>query len=174
MLCDYVKERNESDPKGQWDGNVAANYKTNDDPPKALGRWINRQRSNYVKKKIKKEHIDKLNKLGLKWAVHDRSRFMNTESSANAAPNTVPRQTTEVSDSNTEKAVLRSDKGLSETGSNAETCSLSAASATSSSSQARSNKEKVASSNAVMSVSSSAPEPSVTNEKRKETKAVAV
>jgi hypothetical protein len=42
-LVEYVNERKAAD--GDWDGNVPANYKTNDVPPKALGRWINRQRT---------------------------------------------------------------------------------------------------------------------------------
>ena len=55
-----------------WDGNVPATYRTNDNPPRALGRWVNRQRSAYAKKKLKKEFVDKLNELGLKWSVHQR------------------------------------------------------------------------------------------------------
>ena len=58
--------------KDEWDGNVPANYRTNDNPPRALGRWINRQRSAYTKNKLKKEYVDKLNKIGLKWSVHQR------------------------------------------------------------------------------------------------------
>jgi len=68
----YVKERKASDPHNSWDGNVPANHKTNDNPPRALGRWINRQRSNYMKGKLKKEFVDKLNMVGLRWCVHDR------------------------------------------------------------------------------------------------------
>ena len=60
---------------GRWDGNVPANYKTDDDPPRALGRWINRQRSAFMKKKLKKEYVDKLNMIGLKWSVHERGKF---------------------------------------------------------------------------------------------------
>lgn len=118
VLCDYAKEQNELDPKNGWDGNVVANYKTNDDPPKALGRWVNRQRTNYVKKRIKKEQIDKLNKLGLKWAVHDRSRYLS--SCSTAVPNSVPSKPAVVSDSNNEKAAFNSDKGSSTNNSNAE------------------------------------------------------
>jgi Helicase associated domain len=66
----YVQER--KDAEGEWDGNVPANYKTNDTPPKALGRWINRQRTAKQKHKLKKEFADKLNLLGLKWSVHER------------------------------------------------------------------------------------------------------
>jgi Helicase associated domain len=56
----------------EWDGNVPANYRTMDNPPRALGRWINRQRSAYGKDKLKKEYVDKLNTIGLKWSVHER------------------------------------------------------------------------------------------------------
>lgn len=73
VLEEYVKERKELDPKNSWDGNVPANYKTKDG--KALGRWVNRQRSNYGKKKIKKEQIEKLNAIGMKWSVHDRNKY---------------------------------------------------------------------------------------------------
>lgn len=69
-LLEYIKEREEFD--GGWDGNVPANYKTNDVPPKALGRWINRQRTAHQKSKLKKEFVDKLNEIGLKWSVHER------------------------------------------------------------------------------------------------------
>ena len=60
-----------------WDGNVPANYRTSDNPPRALGRWVNRQRSAYAKKKLKNEFVDKLNVLGLKWSVHHRPGEMD-------------------------------------------------------------------------------------------------
>lgn len=69
-LREYVQEQEKA--HGKWDGNVPANYKTNDNPPRALGRWINRQRSAFMKKKLKKEYVDKLTNLGLKWSVHQR------------------------------------------------------------------------------------------------------
>jgi hypothetical protein len=53
-------------------GNVPANYRTTDNPPRALGRWINRQRSAFVKDKLKTEYVEKLNTIGLKWSVHER------------------------------------------------------------------------------------------------------
>jgi hypothetical protein len=59
-------------PTHTYTGNVPANYRTNDNPPRALGRWINRQRSAYGKDKLKSEYIEKLNKIGLKWSVHER------------------------------------------------------------------------------------------------------
>ncbi|GAX26447.1 hypothetical protein FisN_37Hh003 [Fistulifera solaris] len=69
-LREYVQEQEKA--HGKWDGNVPANYKTNDNPPRALGRWINRQRSAYMKKKLKKECVEKLTNIGLKWSVHQR------------------------------------------------------------------------------------------------------
>jgi hypothetical protein len=69
-LCDYVAERTKDG--SEWDGNVPANYRTADNPPRALGRWINRQRSAYQKDKLKPDAKEKLTKLGLKWAVHER------------------------------------------------------------------------------------------------------
>lgn len=38
----------------------------------ALGRWVNRQRSAYTKDKLKWQHVEKLNNIGLKWSVHQR------------------------------------------------------------------------------------------------------
>lgn len=69
-LVEYVV-RQKKDGKA-WDGNVPANYRTDDDPPRSLGRWINRQRSAYTKRKLKLEYVDKLNALGLKWSIHNR------------------------------------------------------------------------------------------------------
>ena len=74
-LLEYVRERKMEDPSNEWDGNVPANHKTSDKPPKALGRWINRQRSAYMKDKLKKEFVDKLDAVGLKWAVHERRPY---------------------------------------------------------------------------------------------------
>ena len=62
----------QSEEGGDWDGNVPANHRTTDVPPRALGRWINRQRSAYGKDKLKKDYIEKLNQIGLKWSVHER------------------------------------------------------------------------------------------------------
>jgi hypothetical protein len=69
-LLEYVSGRKAAD--GTWDGNVPANFKTSDHPPKALGRWINRQRTAHQKHKLKGEFVDKLNSIGLKWSVHER------------------------------------------------------------------------------------------------------
>jgi hypothetical protein len=69
-LLEYVNGRKAAD--GNWDGNVPANFKTSDHPPKALGRWINRQRTAHQKHKLKGEFVDKLNSIGLKWSVHER------------------------------------------------------------------------------------------------------
>ena len=56
----------------EWDGNVPANYKTADVPPLSLGRWINRQRSSYMKGELKGDLVNKLTVAGLKWCVHER------------------------------------------------------------------------------------------------------
>lgn len=79
VLREYAEEQKKLDPENGWDGNVPSTYKTKHNPPKALGRWVNRQRSNYSKKKIKKDQIEKLSRLGLKWAVHgERARYVPT------------------------------------------------------------------------------------------------
>lgn len=159
VLCDYVKERKEEDPNNEWDGNVPANYKTNDDPPKALGRWINRQRSNYVKKKLKKEHIDKLSGLGLKWAVHDRSRYSSCSSATFApkVPNAVPSKPA---------STTSNGKDASATKTNATVASPATSMST------FSRKVDVSTSNAVVSDSSSGAAPSG-NDKVKEMKVAA-
>lgn len=77
-LCDFVKDKKKADPNNEWDGNVPANHKTEDNPPLNLGRWVNRQRSAYSKQKLKQEFVDKLNEIGLKWAVHERRSPMVT------------------------------------------------------------------------------------------------
>ena len=69
-LCQYVEEKKKGG--AEWDGNVPANYRTEDVPPRALGRWINRQRSAYGKNKLKPEYVAKLNEIGLKWSIHER------------------------------------------------------------------------------------------------------
>jgi Helicase associated domain len=69
-LESYVQSQ--TSESSAWDGNVPANFKTDDNPPRSLGRWINRQRSAFIKRKLKKEYVDKLNLLGLKWSVHQR------------------------------------------------------------------------------------------------------
>mmetsp|Transcript_56047 Transcript_56047/g.135664 ORF Transcript_56047/g.135664 Transcript_56047/m.135664 type:complete len:1330 (+) Transcript_56047:258-4247(+) len=71
-LKEYVEEKKQNNG-GTWDGNVPATYKTvKVDPPRALGRWINRQRSAYSKGKLKEEYVNKLNSIGLRWSIHDR------------------------------------------------------------------------------------------------------
>eukprot|EP00526_Cylindrotheca_closterium_P002923 CAMPEP_0113658962 /NCGR_PEP_ID=MMETSP0017_2-20120614/32062_1 /TAXON_ID=2856 /ORGANISM="Cylindrotheca closterium" /LENGTH=1012 /DNA_ID=CAMNT_0000573397 /DNA_START=113 /DNA_END=3147 /DNA_ORIENTATION=+ /assembly_acc=CAM_ASM_000147 len=82
-LCEYVRSKTKDG--GEWDGNVPANYRTEDTPPRALGRWINRQRSAYGKDKLKAEYIEKLNSIGLKWSVHER-RPISTPDSVRSAP----------------------------------------------------------------------------------------
>jgi hypothetical protein len=51
----------------EWDGNVPTTYRTKDG--KALGRWINNQRSAKHKGVLKKERELKLMGTGLKWSV---------------------------------------------------------------------------------------------------------
>jgi len=85
-LLEYVYERKAEDPNNEWDGNVPANHKTDDKPSKALGRWINRQRSAYMKHKLKKEFVDKLDAVGLKWAVHERRPYPYSTSSESVGP----------------------------------------------------------------------------------------
>ncbi|KAL7563615.1 hypothetical protein ACA910_013356 [Epithemia clementina (nom. ined.)] len=81
ILLRYIEEQRKGN-RGRWDGNVPTNYKTPDHPPKSLGRWINRQRTAHYKKKLKQEYVDKLNRVGLRWSVHER---VTTTSSAAAA-----------------------------------------------------------------------------------------
>jgi len=71
-LSVYAGEKQKQNPNGMWDGNVPANYKTKTNPPLSLGRWINRQRCAYAKKSLKKDHVNQLEALGLKWAIHAR------------------------------------------------------------------------------------------------------
>lgn len=91
-LCKYAAAKREADPENKWDGNVPANYKTEDQKVswilnlclswmflltcnsliQSLGRWVNRQRSAFAKNKLKQEWVKKLNLIGLKWSVHER------------------------------------------------------------------------------------------------------
>ena len=65
-LKNHVDEIRRTNPEKGWDGNVPANFKTK--CQKSLGRWVNRQRAAYAKEKLKKEYVDKLEALGLKWS----------------------------------------------------------------------------------------------------------
>jgi hypothetical protein len=67
-LCKYANEKTRNG--GKWDGNVPASYETPD--KKKLGRWVNRQRSNYSSNKIKPDQIAKLERIGFKWFAHDK------------------------------------------------------------------------------------------------------
>lgn len=97
-LCKYVEEKKALDPNHSWDGNVPANHKTNDSPPKSLGRWVNRQRSAYAKKKLKKDFVDKLESIGLKWAVHDKSKAGSKDAATGGQANSVDRDGTNPGD----------------------------------------------------------------------------
>jgi hypothetical protein len=75
-LLRFVEERRKVETKGMtekekkdwgWDGNVPTTYKAKDG--KALGRWINNQRSAKHKGSLKKDREVKLLRTGLKWSV---------------------------------------------------------------------------------------------------------
>lgn len=107
-LCQYVKGKEKGG--NEWDGNVPANYRTEDVPPRALGRWINRQRSAYGKNKLKPEYVAKLNGIGLKWSIHERrptyhqyARPDATTSSAAKSPDVVKSNVHKVNPSTTPK-----------------------------------------------------------------------
>lgn len=63
-----TKDLSESDKATWiWDGNVPTNYKTRDG--KALGRWINNQRSAKAKGALKLDRESRLVDTGLRWSV---------------------------------------------------------------------------------------------------------
>jgi len=75
-LVSYVQEQKQKDTEGmsedelekwEWSGNVPTMYKTTDG--KALGRWINNQRSAKSKGTLKPEREERLISTGLKWSV---------------------------------------------------------------------------------------------------------
>jgi hypothetical protein len=75
-LVNYVQEQRQNDTEGmseedaekwEWSGNVPTMYKTSDG--KALGRWINNQRSAKSKGSLKPEREERLISTGLKWSV---------------------------------------------------------------------------------------------------------
>jgi hypothetical protein len=75
-LVQYVKDQKEKETNGmtkeelerwEWSGNVPTMYKTKDG--KALGRWINNQRSAKSKGSLKPEREKRLISTGLKWSV---------------------------------------------------------------------------------------------------------
>jgi hypothetical protein len=80
MLCRYVKERKAVEPTTSWDGIVPVKYKTKDNPPMSLGTWVKSQRSDYGKGKLKKERLDQLNAIGLRWSVHERRSVVSIPS----------------------------------------------------------------------------------------------
>jgi len=71
-LCTYAKARRSIDKNNKWDGNVPPNYETNEKPPKRLGRWVTRQRTQYASKKLKDDCIEKLEKIGLTWEIAEK------------------------------------------------------------------------------------------------------
>eukprot|EP00978_Attheya_sp_CCMP212_P041131 scaffold232018_cov45-Attheya_sp.AAC.1 len=75
-LEEFIVERRKEETKDmteeekkewEWEGNVPATYKTK--CGKALGRWINNQRSAKSKCILKREREDRLMSTGLKWSV---------------------------------------------------------------------------------------------------------
>ena len=75
-LLKFIEERKKDGTAGMteaqraewaWDGNVPTTYKTKDG--KALGRWVNNQRSAKSKGTLKKEREKRLVDAGLKWSV---------------------------------------------------------------------------------------------------------
>jgi Helicase associated domain. len=75
-LVNYVQEQKQKETEGmseeevekwEWSGNVPTMYKTADG--KALGRWINNQRSAKSKGSLKPEREERLISTGLKWSV---------------------------------------------------------------------------------------------------------
>ena len=78
-LCKFAIAKRTIDESGHWDGNVPAGYETDDKPPKKLGRWINRQRSAFANKKLKKEFVEKLQKSGMKWTASDSKKDIEND-----------------------------------------------------------------------------------------------
>jgi hypothetical protein len=75
-LLEFVEEQKRAETKGmsevqkqkwEWDGNVPTTYKTKDG--KALGRWVNNQRSAKSKGSLKDDRETRLVNAGLKWSV---------------------------------------------------------------------------------------------------------
>jgi Helicase associated domain len=77
-LVAYVEEQ-KSSASGAWDGSVPTGYRTPGEPSRALGRWINRQRSACAKNRLKDEYKEKLSSLGLKWSLRDGSQRDSNE-----------------------------------------------------------------------------------------------
>jgi hypothetical protein len=46
-LCRYARECIAAAPDNRWDGIVPRKYMTSGDSPKALEKWVNRQKSAY-------------------------------------------------------------------------------------------------------------------------------
>jgi Helicase associated domain len=75
-LLQFVEEQKKEETRGmteaqkkewEWDGNVPTTYKTKDG--KALGRWVNNQRSAKSKGTLKDDRETRLVDAGLKWSV---------------------------------------------------------------------------------------------------------
>merc|ERR1712176_44170 len=93
-LCNYVskwKSNNIEQPNNNtnhnyipcWDGNVPANYKTDDVPPKNLGRWVNRQRLAFSQNRLCNDHKDKLLSIGLKLDIFNEKKSLSSSNHNN-------------------------------------------------------------------------------------------
>jgi len=116
-LCLYVEAQKKLSKDGTWDGNVPANQETNDDPPKRLGRWVNRQRSAHANKKLKKEFADKLERLGLKWTAFDAAnkKYYPTENYSLMTSSLMTMKSVGVGMNGIPQKVPSSDKGHAST-----------------------------------------------------------
>lgn len=108
-LCKYAKKKRDADPCRRWDGNCPANYKTEDQ--KSLGRWVNRQRSAYAKRKLKSEWVEKLNAIGLKWSVHERKNT-NSNSQTVGLTTTAMSSTEDRKNNSLDNSLVESKKSL--------------------------------------------------------------
>jgi Helicase associated domain len=67
LLVDYADQQRRR--TGQpWDGQVPVDYQTGGDPPRWLGKWVQKQRSTRAKRKLQKHQEEQLTKMGLQWA----------------------------------------------------------------------------------------------------------
>ena len=94
-LCRYAEQRRKQSPNG-WDGNVPANFKTQENPSHNLGRWVNKQRSAYANGRLKDEYVRKLESIGLKWQsgnTSDEEYNYNEDDSTGGEPEMVQSNT---------------------------------------------------------------------------------
>jgi hypothetical protein len=70
-LCKFVNAQRAHN-NGKWDGDIPLNWRVEARPPVNLGRWVHRQRSAHAKGRLRPEFVMKLERTGLKWAMHDQ------------------------------------------------------------------------------------------------------